>query len=129
MLTSCKGIQDSLGLWIPRCGFWIPGTGFQSLQVELGFWILIVSGIPDCLSCIPYSKTQDSGFHEQKFPGFRNLDSLTWGEDAIDLSLRWVFFKLTEDLPQIDVIYMYIEKAKLTHLASFSSFWRQNVLD
>ena len=29
-----KGIQDSLGFWIPRCGFQIPGTGLQSLSVE-----------------------------------------------------------------------------------------------
>ena len=50
-----KGIRDSLG-------FWIPGTGFQSLSVERGFWIPIVSGIPDSLSCIPDStKAQDSG--------------------------------------------------------------------
>ena len=33
------------------CGF--AGTGFQSLSVELGFWIAIVSRIPDSLSCIP----------------------------------------------------------------------------
>ena len=39
-LVSCKGTQDSLG-------FWIPSTGFQSLSLELGFWITIVSGIPD----------------------------------------------------------------------------------
>ena len=38
----------------------IPGTGFK--LVELGFWILIVIGIPDSLSCIPYSKAQDSRF-------------------------------------------------------------------
>jgi len=44
------------------------GTGFQHLSVELGFWIPIVSGIPDSLSCIPDSKTPDSGFHKQKFP-------------------------------------------------------------
>ena len=25
----CKGIQDILGFWIPRCGFRIPGTGFR----------------------------------------------------------------------------------------------------
>ena len=39
--------QDSLGLWISRRGFRIPDTGFQSLSVELGFWIPIVSGIPN----------------------------------------------------------------------------------
>ena len=35
-------------------------SGFFS--VELGFLIPIVSGIPDSLSCVPYSKAQDSGF-------------------------------------------------------------------
>ena len=39
-----------------------------SLSVKLGFWIPIVSGIPDSLSCIPDSKDQDFGFHKQKFP-------------------------------------------------------------
>ena len=51
---------------------YIPGSGFQSLSVERGFWILIVRGIPDSLSCIPDSKAQDSKFYKQKFPGFRN---------------------------------------------------------
>ena len=49
--------------------------------MEPGFRTLIVSGIPDSLSCIPDSKAKDSdstsknfpdsGFHEQKFPAFR----------------------------------------------------------
>jgi len=46
--------------------YWIP----DSLSIDLGFRILIVSGIPDSLSCIPDSKAQDSGFQKQKFPGF-----------------------------------------------------------
>ena len=46
--------------------FRIPGTGCQSLSVELGFWIIIASGIPDSLSCIPDSKDQGSAFHRQK---------------------------------------------------------------
>ena len=50
-------------------GFRIPRTGFQSLSVELGIRIPIVSGIP-------YSKTQDSGFQKQNFPGFWIPDSL-----------------------------------------------------
>ena len=63
-------------------GFRAVDSGFQSLDsrsfpVELGFRIPIVSGIPDSYSCIPDSKPQDSGFHWQKFPGFRNPDSLT----------------------------------------------------
>ena len=37
----CKGIQDSLGLWILHNGFRIPATGFRILlSVELGFRIL-----------------------------------------------------------------------------------------
>ena len=51
-----KGIQD-----IP--GFRIPGIWFQSYSEEFGFWIPIVSKIPDSLSCIPdsTSKILDSG--------------------------------------------------------------------
>ena len=64
-LARRKRIQDSIGFWIPRHGFrisvsgiWIPDFGFQS----------IISGIPDLLSFITDSKTQDSRFHRQKFP-------------------------------------------------------------
>ena len=50
-------------------GFRIPRTGFQCLSVELGIRIPIVAGSP-------YSKTQDSGFHKQNFPGLWIPDSL-----------------------------------------------------
>ena len=52
--------------YITKAGMFgrIPGTGFQPLSVELGFWIPVVSGIPD-------SNAQDSRFHRQKFLGFR----------------------------------------------------------
>ena len=63
-IAPCKEIQGNLGFWTPRRGFQIPGTGFQFLSVELEFWIPILCGIPDSLSCIPDSKAQDSGFHE-----------------------------------------------------------------
>ena len=45
---------------------WIPDAriGFQSPSVELGVWNPIISGIPDFLSCIPDSKTQESTFHK-----------------------------------------------------------------
>ena len=53
-VASWKGIQDSLEFWIPRCGFRIPGTTFQYLSVELGFWIKWDSGfvelIPDSIA-------------------------------------------------------------------------------
>ena len=38
------------------------------MLVELEFWIPIVIAIPDSLGCMPDSKAQDSGFHQQKFP-------------------------------------------------------------
>ena len=76
VVTPCKGIKDSLGFWIPRPGFRIPGTGFPSLLVKFGFWIPIFSRIPDSLSCIPNSKAQDSRFHKKIFPGVRNPDFL-----------------------------------------------------
>ena len=63
-------------------------SGSHSLSVELGFWIAIVSGIPDSPSCIPDSKAWDSGFHKQNFLVFQIWipraeisgisDSLTW---------------------------------------------------
>ena len=43
---------------IPRCA----GTAFLDLSVKLGFWIPIVIGIPDSLTCVPDCKSQDSGF-------------------------------------------------------------------
>ena len=36
-VTPCNGIQDSLGFWIPRPKFPIPGTGFQTVSE---IWIL-----------------------------------------------------------------------------------------
>ena len=53
-------------------GPWILDSGFQSL---------LVSEIPDTLSCISDSKTQVSGFHKQ---GLRILDhSFTWCEKML----------------------------------------------
>ena len=82
--TPCKGSQDSLGFWISRRVFRISGSWFQSLSVKLGFWIPILSRIPDSLRCIPDSIAQDSGFYKQKFHGFRNTDSITWSDPSFD---------------------------------------------
>ena len=86
----CKGIQDCLGIQIPRHGFRISGTEFQSQMVELGIGTPIVREIPD-------SKAYDSGFHGQNFPGFRipqakllgfrNPDSPRWGD--LYLGFHW----------------------------------------
>ena len=66
-----KGIQDILGFWIPRSGFWILGTGFR----------FIVGGI-----WIPDSNRQwDSGFLELYSRFQRQLIqiSLLWEESRI----------------------------------------------
>ena len=52
-LVPFKGIQDSLGFWIPLLEFWIPGTEFRTLSVELGF------RIPWAVSRIPKSMILD----------------------------------------------------------------------
>ena len=51
-------VRDSLGFWIPRRGFRIPGTRFLTFPVELGFRIPMVSRIPDSLSCVPDSMSK-----------------------------------------------------------------------
>ena len=61
-----KGIQNSLGFWIPCGGFLIPGTGFQSLSVKLGFWIPRLAFKWEYRFLELYS-----GFHKYFFSGFR----------------------------------------------------------
>ena len=48
---------------------WIPDW------VERGFWITIVSGTLDSLSCIPDCKSQGFRFHKQNVPEFRILQA------------------------------------------------------
>ena len=76
----CKGIQDSLEFWFPCRGFRIPITGFKIFFSETWIPDSSCSRILDSYNSIPDSKAQDSGFHKQKFRGFRNLDFLTWGD-------------------------------------------------
>ena len=57
--------------------FQVPDSSICQYNLDSGFWTPIVSGIPDTLNCIPDSKTKDSVFQKQKFPGLRNPDSLT----------------------------------------------------
>ena len=87
LIAPSKGIQYSLGFWIPR-----RVSGFQAL--DSGFFVSRIQNadsrywIPDFLSCIPGFRAHesgrfpDSGFNEQKFAGFRCLDSLIWGDTA-----------------------------------------------
>ena len=50
-------------------------------------WILdlFFGGDLDSKSLILDSNAQYSGFHKQKFSGFRNPDYLTWGETDISI--------------------------------------------
>ena len=59
-VAPCKGIQHSLGFYIPCLGFPIPGTGFKTLSGELGFWIPVLVGfqIRWALFRIPKAKFQ-----------------------------------------------------------------------
>ena len=59
------------------------------MLVELEFWIPIVIAIPDSLGCMPDSKAQDSGFHQQKFPDSEILIPL-YG--AISIFLHYSLF-------------------------------------
>ena len=60
---------------------------FQSLSVECGFWIPIINGIPDSLSCIPDSKAQDSWFFCQW-----NLD--LWFQSLVEFRILWAVIRI-----------------------------------
>ena len=80
----CKGMQESLGYWIPRpwisdSRYWIPAFVSES-------WVLdsIVSGIPDSFSCISDSKApENSEFRKHNFLGFRIQDSHPAGGEIV----------------------------------------------
>ena len=65
-----------VGSWIPRRGFRILGTG---------------TGLHCTFSRIPDSRAQNSGFHKQKFPGFRIPQAKFPGFPCIERQLVTVF--------------------------------------
>ena len=73
-------VKDSLGFWIPRPGFQIPGTGFRSLLVKFGFLIPISNRVLYPLSCIPDSKPRIRDFTRKDFPDSGIQISSTWSE-------------------------------------------------
>ena len=56
MSEPCKGIQDSLGFWVSRCGFRIQVLDPSLCQWNLDSGFPSLSGIPDSLSRIPIPK-------------------------------------------------------------------------
>ena len=59
-------------------GFQVLVPDFQS--VELGFWIAIVSGIPDSLAVFQIPMQRIPKLRKQKYRGFRDPNSLKSGE-------------------------------------------------
>lgn len=70
-LRNTKWILDSRP-WCPDYRYWL----LQSLSQELGL------RVPNIATEIPDSKAKNSGFHTQKFSGFRDQNSPTWGDDT-----------------------------------------------
>ena len=87
LIAPSKGIQDSF-----NSGFWIPDTWFQSLSVELRFWIPIFSRIPDSLSCISDCKVQHSLLHKKKFFRIPDSTSKTFTDSGIRIPLQGARF-------------------------------------
>ena len=76
--------------WIQETSNWIP----DSLSAEIGFRITIASGIPDGLSWIPVSITQDFGSHKQKFARFRRIRITLNRVACVAVGLFGVFYLL-----------------------------------
>ena len=61
----CKGIQDSLGFWIPRRGFWIPDSNYRipdlfQLNLDSGFQSLVGFRTPWAVFRVPRPRIPDS---------------------------------------------------------------------
>ena len=70
-----------------------PGTVFQSFLEELGFWIPILNGIPDSLSCSLDSKTRNSGFHKGKISQIPDFTSKNFPDSGDRIALHGVKIK------------------------------------
>ena len=108
------------------------------MSVELGFWIPIVSGIVDSLSCLLDSKVQDfgfhkkifsnSGFHRQKFPGFRNPNFLTQGKTLWHIySKKYTYCCPLLERPQNPFVWCFefLFSFALFYLARFHLHYQQ----
>ena len=74
-------------------GFQLLNSRSISVELDSGFELLVGFRIPTPVFRIPRPRIpdsksknfQDSGFQMQKFLGFRNPDSFTWGEFLVSL--------------------------------------------
>ena len=92
-LVPCKGNQDSLEVWISPHGLRISGTGFQSFSVGLGFWILIVSGIPEFFFFFAVFRIPKTGFLDPGVPYLAEMTA-TVGEAKIATGASTLFVRL-----------------------------------
>ena len=83
--SPCKGIQDSLGFWIPRRGFRISRWWISVFVGGTWIQIAIVGGIPDSLSCIPKPRIWDS---TRKFSQILDPKSKTFLDSGIRIPLH-----------------------------------------
>ena len=74
--------------WIQETSNWIP----DSFSAEIGFRTTIASGIPDGLSWIPVSITQDFGSHNQRFARFRGIRNTLNRVACLAVGLFGVFY-------------------------------------
>ena len=85
----------------------IPGTVFQSLIVELGFWIPIVTGIPDSLNCFPDSTNKislDSRFQKSLTLGETSTLCAILGQNILtERGSLWSSKDTSEDMPMKQV--------------------------
>ena len=98
IFATCLSVRESKK--VSNSGFPAVDPGFQlldsrSFSMKPEFRIPIVSGIPGSYICITDSKAQNSGFHLQKFPGYRNPDSLHGA------SCSYLLTKVCEHIPPI----------------------------
>ena len=89
-VRKCKTVLDS--------GFHAVDSGFQTINfellLELGFRILIVSGIPDFLSWIPDSLVQDFQFYKNKFYDWIWIPQAKFPDSKIWITLHGVMCTL-----------------------------------
>ena len=110
----CLEIQDTLGFWIPRCGFRIPdsSTGFR-IRV-IGTWILDSNRLRDFGFLKLYSGFQSPGFRipQSKISPIPDSTSKNFSDSGIRITLHGLKSLLILSTQTISVI---LEQNACTH--------------
>ena len=110
-----KGIQDSIELWIPR-------RGFRILCQKRIVQNPTATTIPDSSSFILYSKSQNFGFHRQKFPEFGNVYSLTRGGWMVTFEIHSLYILPTYDINFVFTITFIYKREHVSKPGSYILF-------